>query len=133
MARADKANRELLHPALADGQIALVFDGKLKSDHFIQAAPATPKPMPMVEPAIVIGVSDAKLLKQAFGEYRAVVNGFIDAIRHVEGSNVPENVRVPEPTVAETSVGTIYTFALPAEWGVDKQIRPTSACRSTWP
>ena len=104
--------------------MALVLDGKLKSDHFFQAAPATPKPMPMVEPAIVIGVSDAKLLKQAFGEYRAVVNGLIDAVRQIEGSNVPENVRIPEPTVTEGSLGTIYSFALPAEWGVDKQIVP---------
>jgi hypothetical protein len=125
LVRADKANRDLLFPALADGQLALVLDGKLTSAHFIESAPATPKPMPMVEPAIVVGVSDAKLLKQAFGEYRAVLNGLFDAIRQIEGNKLPEEVRVPEPKTAEGSFGTIYSFTLPAEWGVDKQIAPT--------
>ena len=124
LVRADKANRDLLFPALADGQVALVFDGKLTSKHFIESAPATPEPMPMVEPAIVVGVSDAKLLKQAFEEYRALLNGLFEAIRQIEGSNLPENVQVPEPRVTEGSLGTIYSFALPTEWGVDAQIVP---------
>jgi hypothetical protein len=124
LARADKANRELLFPALADGQMALVLDGKLTSDHFIQRAPATPKPMPMVEPAIVVGVSDAKLLKQAFGEYRSLINGVIEAVRQIEGANVPENIQVPEPKMTESSLGAIYSFVLPEEWGVDQQIVP---------
>ena len=34
--RMDKANREMLIPALADGQSALVIDGKLTSKHFIE-------------------------------------------------------------------------------------------------
>jgi hypothetical protein len=124
LARMDKTNREMLIPALADGQAALVIDGKLQSKHFIESLPATEKPMPMVEPAIVVGLSDAKLLKQAFGEYRAIVNGLIDAVRQVEGSNVPANVKIPEPQVTEGSSGTIYSFTLPKEWGVDEKIVP---------
>ncbi len=122
--RLDKANREMLIPALADGQSALVIDGKLTSKHFIESLPATEELMPMVEPAIVIGLSDAKLLKQALGEYREVLNGLIDAVRQVEGSNVPENVQVPEPQATESSLGTIYSFTLPKEWGVDEKIVP---------
>ena len=80
--------------------------------------------MPMVEPAIVMGVSDAKLLKQGLGEYREVINGLIDAVRHVEGSNVPENVQIPEPQTTEGPLGTIYSFPLPKEWGVDEKIVP---------
>ncbi len=124
LSRADKANRDLLLPALADGQLALVFDDKLTSTHFIESAPATEKPMPMIEPAVVAGVSDARLLKQAFGEYRAVVNGLIDAVRQIEGSKIPECVGIPEPKVSEGSSGTIYSFTLPDAWGVDKQIVP---------
>ena len=33
--RMDKANREMLIPALADGQSALVIDGKLDQQHFV--------------------------------------------------------------------------------------------------
>ena len=122
--RMDKANREMLIPALADGQSALVIDGKLQSKHFIESLPATDKPMPMLEPALVVGVSNAKLLKQALGEYREIVNGLIDAVRQIEGSNVPEDLEIPEPQVTEGSLGTIYSFPLPEEWGVDAKIVP---------
>ena len=101
--RMDKANRELLIPALADGQVALVIDGKLTSKHFIESLPATEKPMPMIEPALVVGVSDAKLLKKGLGEYRAIINGLIDAVRQIEGANVPEDFQIPEPQVTEDS------------------------------
>ncbi len=122
--RMDKANREMLFPALADGQLALVIDGKLTSKHFVESLPATEKPMPMVEPAIVVGISDAKLLKNALGEYRAIANGLIDAVRQIEDSKVPEDLRIPEPKISEGKGGTIYSFALPKQWGVDEQIVP---------
>jgi hypothetical protein len=122
--RLDKANREMLLPALADGQVALVVDGKLQSKHFAEALPATEKPMPMAEPAVVLSLSNAKLFKQGLSEYRTAINEFIDAVRNMEGSHVPEDVRIPEPQVTESSLGTFYSFALPEEWGVDAQIVP---------
>jgi hypothetical protein len=122
--RMDKINRDLLIPALADGQAALVIDAKLKSRQFIESLPATEKPMPMVEPAIIVGVSDAKLLREAFGGYREAINGLIDAVRKIEGSDVPDWVNIPEPQVSEVKTGTIFSFALPKDWGVDKQIGP---------
>jgi hypothetical protein len=125
LARFDKTNREMLFPALADGQIGLVLDGKLQSSHFIATLPATQKPMPMIEPAVVLGVSDAKLLKKAFGEYQTIANGLIDAVRHIEGINVPADLQIPEPLAEETALGTIYHFVLPQEWGVDAKIVPT--------
>lgn len=122
--RMDKANREMLIPALADGQSALVIDGKLQSKRFVATMPEMEKPMPMVEPALVLGVSDAKLLKQGMSEYREIVNGLIDAMRNVEGTHVPDEVQIPEPQVAESSVGTIYSFTMPKEWGIDEKIAP---------
>jgi len=127
IARMDKANRELLIPALADGQLALVLDDKLTSKRFIAPQPETDEPLPMIEPAIVLGVSDAKLLKTGLGEYRAIVNGLIDAVRQIDGSNVPEYVQIPKPLVVEDSGATIYSFLLPAEWGLDKKIEPNIA------
>jgi hypothetical protein len=122
--RMDKANRDMLFPALADGQSALVIDGKLQSKHFIESLPETEEAMPMVEPAMVMGVSDAKLLKEGLSEYREIINGLIDAMRQVEGVDVREEIQIPEPQVAESSKGTIYSFALPKDWGVDEQIAP---------
>lgn len=126
-ARFDTANRTMLLPALADGQLGFVLDGKLTSKQFLASLPATEKTMPMVEPALVHGVSDAKLLKEAFAEYRAVVNGLIDAARQIEGSKVPPDLQLPAPQVTEDSLGTFYSFALPESWGVDKKIAPTLA------
>jgi hypothetical protein len=122
--RLDKANREMLIPARMDGQSALVIDDKLQSKHFIASLPATDKPMPMIEPAIVLSVSDAKLLKQGLGEYREVINGLIDAARQIEGSKIPPEIMIPEPKKTDGPLGTSYVFALPEAWGVDKQIAP---------
>lgn len=124
LVRLDNANRTLLIPALADGQSALVIDGKLQSKHFIASLPATDKPMPMFEPALVMGVSDAKLLKQGLSEYQAGINGLLDAIRGIEGVTLPPEIKIPEPQKAEGPAGTIYSFALPAGWGVDEQVAP---------
>ena len=124
LARLDKANREMLIPALADGQSAVVIDAKLQSKQFVAAMPATEKPMPMLEPAIVMGVSDASLLKQGLGEYRTAINGLIDVARQVEGANIPAEIQIPEPQTSEGPLGTIYSFPLPKEWGVDEKIVP---------
>ena len=122
--RMDKANRECLFPALADGQAAFVIDGKFASKRLVESMPNFEKPMPWPEPAIVVGVSDAKLLKKGLGEYREIVNGLLDAVRGIEGSDVPDWVRIPEPKETEGASGTIYSFTLPKEWGVDGRVVP---------
>jgi hypothetical protein len=122
--RMDKANREMLIPATADGQSALVLDRKLASKQFFDAMPAAEKELAMAEPAVVVGVSDAKLLKQGMAEYREIINGLIDAARQIEGSDIPKEIMIPEPKVTEGASGTIFSFVLPLEWGVDKKIVP---------
>ncbi|MEN6449144.1 MAG: hypothetical protein ABFC96_01510 [Thermoguttaceae bacterium] len=120
--RMDKANREMLMPALADGQSALVIDGKLTTKRLVESMQPMEKSMPMVEPAMVLSVANPELLKKGMAEYRSIVNGLIDAVRKIEGTDVPPNLRIPEPQVTKTAVGTIYSFPFPAEWGVDKKI-----------
>ena len=58
------------------------------------------------------------------GEYREIINGLIDAVRQIEGSNVPEDVANPRAASDRRPAGTIYSFPLPEEWGVDKKIVP---------
>ena len=120
----------MLLPALADGQIGLVVDTKLKSKQFLKSLPATEKSMPMVEPALVFGVSDANLLRKACVEYRTIVNGLIDAVRKIEGTQVPAELRIPEPTVLQESAGTIYAFPLPKEAGVYEKVLPNAGLSS---
>jgi len=127
LARLDKANREMLLPALADGQMALVVDGKLSSKQFVAAMPEMDKPMPMVEPALVWGVSDAKLLKQAMGEYREVINGLIDVLRQLDGAEVPDEMQIPELQATQSASGAIYAIPVPEELGLDAKIAPNFA------
>jgi len=122
--RIDKANRDMLIPALADGQAAFVIDGQLRSKRFHKALPATKEPMPMIEPALVLGVSDAKLLRKACAEYQAVADGLLEVIRQIEPDAIPEDYSIPRPEITESRAGTIGNYRLPPEWGLDKRILP---------
>jgi len=129
--RLDKANRTMLLPALADGQGALVLDAKLQSKHFVQALPATEKPMPMLEPALVLGVSNAELLRKALAEYREIVNGVLDALREIAPDEIPRGIRIPDAEVLKTGEGVVYWYRLPEEWGVDEKIAPNVGLSET--
>ena len=129
--RIDKANRDMLIPALADGQAALVIDGQLQSKRFHKALPATKEPMPMIEPALVLGVSDAKLLRKACAEYQAVADGLLEVIRQIEPEAVPEDYSIPRPKITESKAGTIGNYKLPPEWGLDKKILPSFGLSDT--
>jgi hypothetical protein len=127
LARLDKANRSMLLPALADGQIGFVIDAKLQSKQFLKNLPATAKPMPMVEPALVLGVSNAQLLRQACGEYWAVAEGLLDAVRQADSKHsIPVDFKLPKPTVTKCKLGEIAGWPVPAKCGVDKAIFPNA-------
>ena len=123
-ARADKATRELLFPALADGQMAFLLDAKRTSKQLHIAMPEAAKPLPVPEPALVVGVSDAEKLQQAFQQYRAILNDLFDALRNIEGADVPQWLKIPAPeTVASTS-GKIFAYRFPKDWGFEEAIAP---------
>jgi hypothetical protein len=128
LARLDQATGKMFLPALADNQGALVIDSKISSKQWHQAMPATEKPMPMLELAIVMSVNDAELLKKAAAEYRAVFNELFAGLRDIvqEKDNFPE-IKIPEPKMEKGKSGTLYSIPLPDELGVDKQIVPTAA------
>ncbi len=84
--------------------------------------------MPMAEPALVFGVSDAELLVKACVQYREIFNGLVNALRKSspDANNHLENVRIPEPRVLNRKAGTLYAFDLPKDWGLDKRILPNA-------
>lgn len=129
--RVDRINREMLIPALADGQTGLVLDAELTSRQFLETLPATREPMPMVEPALVVGVSDARLLKRAFRGYQGVLDDLLHAVREAEPGAIPADYAIPRPQAKETGVGTVYSYALPEDWGLDKKIAPSLGLSET--
>ncbi|MEX0612846.1 MAG: hypothetical protein WD229_12065, partial [Pirellulales bacterium] len=120
--RINKANREYLYPAFADGQGAVVIDAAATSKQWITHMPASPKPLPMIEIGFVASVSDAERLRKGVQEYFAVVRDAIALMREINPEDVPD-VQLPEPKKRELEGGgTLYVYPLPEEWGADSRV-----------
>lgn len=118
--RSDQINREKLLPAIADGQTGLVIDAKLMSKQIHEAVPAQEMPLPMIEPAVVIGLADVDSFRQAVVEYWQIAE---DAAA-ILSETLPDNpdMKLPEPKTQQIDDGEIYSLALPKEAGLDEQI-----------
>jgi hypothetical protein len=122
LGRLNKANRELIYPAFADNQGAVVIDASAQSKQWMAQMPKSPKPLPMLEVGVVAGVSDAQRLREGVDEYIAVVRDAIALVREINSDDVPE-FNLPEPEKRELGGGgTMYVYPLPEEWEVDAQV-----------
>lgn len=124
--RLDRATGKMLLPALADGQGGFVLDAKLKSKQWHSFMPPSDKPLPLPEPAIVVGVSDAPLLKKAFHEYRGAINDLINLVGQYVPGGFPGGAQIPEPETKSVTGGDLYYYTLPPVLGLDEQIVPTA-------
>jgi len=131
LVRLDKVTGSLLLPALADGQNALVVDAKITSRQWHERMPEAKVALPMIEPALVLGVSDASRLEQAIQQYREILGDAVLTISELSGQDLPPDFKIPEPEVRETAVGKVYVFDLPAEAGLDNQIAPSAGLSET--
>lgn len=130
IARVDEITGDMLIPALADGQSAIVLDAKWKSKQWFEKMPPLPQAMPLPEIAIVLGVSDAALLRRAAAGYRDVLNDAIAKLREVApDAKVPPDLKVPNPEKKSVKAGdseaTLYSYPLPPGIGIDAQVLPT--------
>jgi hypothetical protein len=126
LGRIDKTTRNLLIPALSDGQTGLVIDAKFTSRQFIKSIPQTEKALTMLEPAIIVGVSDAPKLRKAFSEYYAVADDFVEFLKGIEKSEVPADFKLPRPKVYNLRSGKAYGYPMPPELGVDSHFMPNA-------
>jgi hypothetical protein len=120
--RLDAATEKMLLPGLADGQTAFVLDAKLTSRQWFKAMPRSAAPLPMLEPALVFGVSDPDLVKKAFGEYRAVADAIVAKIKQTEPQSLPPDFKLPDPQMRENKNGAIYSYPFAKELGLDPQL-----------
>jgi hypothetical protein len=121
----DDTTRTLLLPSLADGQVGLVLDAKITSKQWVKGMPDVGKPLPMLEPAMIFGVSDSEKLAKAMSQYRSIANEAFGKIKQVKGEDAPD-LNIPEPQTRKVKAGTIYFYPLPGDLGVDKQIAPNA-------
>jgi hypothetical protein len=124
--RLDEITGTMLIPALADGQNGFVVDAKWSSKQWHKQLPPLPKALPMLEIGLVMGVSDADLLKKAIGEYRNLIHDSWDVIRKLNPDEKIPEFRIPDPKVEKTEAGTLYFYPIPAQAGLDAQVVPTA-------
>jgi hypothetical protein len=127
--RLDRATGQLVLPALADGQAALVIDGKLSSKQWSPMMPPAERPVPMVELAMVLGVSDAGKLKQAGVEYREAINQLLVLIGKLNKQNADLMPSLPAPQAASINGGEMFFYPLPGGF-VDPRLQPNAALSS---
>lgn len=115
----------LIIPALADGQNGFVLDGKLASKKWHESFPESDKPLPILEPALLLGVSDADKLVKGGAELRQIFNDMYAAIRKLaKDEDIPE-FQIPAPKDAKLKVGTGYTWPIRKEAGLDPKLAPS--------
>lgn len=116
--------RTYLIPGFADSQFGFVVDGKMEVARLHMSLPAFPKALPIPEFAILLGVSDAKLVRQGFSEYRATLNELFAAIREINPM-VPA-IEIPEAKRLELKAGVAYSYPMFGQLGLDPQIMPAA-------
>lgn len=115
--RLDTATGKMLVPAVGT-EGAFVLDAKLTSKQWFPAMPQASKALPLLEPAVVININDPDLLVKAFTEYRAIANDLAKEV-HKFKEEVPETP-LPAPKTIKVKGGTLYSYPLPQDWGVEK-------------
>ena len=98
--RLDKANREHLYPALADGQGAIVVDVDARSKKWFDKMPESPKPLPMFELGFAGSVSDAEHLRQGVAAYIDIAVETYKLIKEYNPKEMPE-LKLPEANVSD--------------------------------
>ncbi len=118
--------RRTFRPAMAGGQIGFVIDAKSKTSRVQQALPKAEEMLPLVEPAIVIGVEDSALFREGMNDLFALSDELVDAVRGMSPASVPADYRIADPRKDEVEGGSVWSWSLEKS-GLDDQLRPAIA------
>lgn len=118
--------RKNILPSMKDGQVGLVLDSKSKVTRLHKELPASDEPLPLLEPAIVIGLSDAKLFREGLSDLFVLADDLVTAVQKMDGNTVPKNYKIPEPEKTKIANGTVWSFNIDKS-GIDSQIQPAIA------
>jgi hypothetical protein len=118
--------RRTFRPAMAGGQIGFVIDGKSRTNRLQQALPQAEAPLPLVEPAIVIGLDDPALFREGMNDLFALSDELVDAVRAMSPEAVPSDYRIADPRKEEVAGGNVWSWSL-EKTGLDEQVQPAIA------
>ena len=116
--------RSKILPSLADGQVAFVIDGKSTTKRPHMALPSAVEPLPLLEPAIVLGLDDPKLFRDGMSDLFELADELVDAVREINPDALPAEYRVPDPVKTKAEGGTLWSFPL-ANSGLDEKVQPS--------
>lgn len=116
--------RTKILPSLADGQLGFVIDGKSSTKRPHAALPSAAEPLPLVEPAIVLGLDDPKLFREGMSDLFELADEVVDAVREMNPDAVPAEYSVPEPVKTKVEGGTLWSFPM-ANSGLDDKVQPS--------
>ncbi|MCA9263832.1 MAG: hypothetical protein KDA60_08270 [Planctomycetales bacterium] len=140
--RFDQITRDNMLPALADGQMGLVFDARRTSVRWHKEMPEAADPLPLPELTVLHGVSDVAKLRLAMvdywsfgGEVVSFVQEFIrdheEEIRDDaddEGQKVIDAILTFQwqfPQIEKTAGGEVFQLPIDESWGFDAQVSPS--------
>jgi hypothetical protein len=118
--------RQKFRPAMAGGQVGFVIDGKSKTTRLHQALPQAAEALPLIEPAIVIGVDDPALFREGMNDLFALSDELVDAVRGMSPESVSADYRIADPRKEEVEGGNVWSWSL-AKTGLDEQVQPAIA------
>ena len=126
VARAVDTLRTKFLPALADGQMGFVIDGKGRAKRLQAAMPAAAEPLPLTEPAVAFRLSDAKLFREGLSDVFELIDDVLAVSHSLNPDSLPEGARLPEPERTKVDGGSLWTFPLEGT-GIDAQLKPSIA------
>lgn len=118
--------RQKFRPAMAGGQVGFVIDGKSKTARLQKALPQAAEALPLIEPAIVIGVDDPALFREGMNDLFALSDELVDAVRGMSPEAVPADYRIADPRKEDVEGGNVWSWSL-AKTGLDEQVQPAIA------
>ncbi len=112
--------------SLADGEVGLVLDTKATTNKLQAALPASPEPLPLLEPAIVLPLKDRKLFVAGLNDLFALGDELVAGLRRIDEDAIPADYAIPEPEKTKVEGGSVWSFAIP-EAELDEQLQPAIA------
>lgn len=121
----DETMRTNLLPALADGQSGLIVDNKLVSTQWHRDMPSSPKPLPILEPALILGVSDRDKLVAAAIDIRQAFNDMAKVVHELDPDEIP-SIHWPAPESKKIDEMTLAWYSFPDELKLDGRLKPSA-------
>lgn len=118
--------RTKILPSLADGQIGFVLDAKSRTKRIQSSLPAAAEPLPLAEPAIVLGLDDPKLFREGLSDLFALGDELVEAVREINPDGVPADYRLAAPEKTKLDGGAVWSWKMERS-GLDEQVRPSIA------